>query len=192
LDREEEDLLWRVVEQVALVLDHVLLLEQIEHLETIDRLTGLVNHRRLLDLLDYEMQRHRFAGKRLALLLFDVEGLDGINRSYGRRYGNHILQKLAALIKETARPIDVIARSGLDEFAVMLPETDDEEAVQWLDTLRERLLTVEFAGGDVGLSAAVTHIKPGEMLTPESFLRRAEQALREAKRQQRDWTARLG
>ncbi|MGI8967527.1 MAG: diguanylate cyclase domain-containing protein [Chloroflexota bacterium] len=191
LTRDEEQRLRRLAEVTILVLDHALLLDQVDRLETIDQLTGATNHRRLVEILDYELQRHRHTARSLGLLLLDVEGLGAINQCYGRRYGNHILQKLAVLIKEIVRPIDVVARSGLDEFAVLLPETGEEAAQGWLERLRDRLLTVEFAGGEVWLSAAVVQAAPDEVLTPERLLRRAEQALAAAKRQQRGWTAAL-
>ena len=191
LEEDEEQLMLRLARQVLLVLDHALLTEQLERLETMDGLTGVANHLRLLEILDYEMLRHRFLGRRLALLLLDIEGLDAINRSYGRQYGNHILSKLAGLLRETVRPIDVIARCGMDEFAVVLPEMDEEEARQLAERLHERVLNAGFAGESIGLSAGVAHLKPDEMLSAEGLLRRAEQALYEAKRQERDWSERV-
>jgi diguanylate cyclase (GGDEF)-like protein len=187
LSREEERLMRRLAEQIVLVLDHALLLQQIEQLETTDELTGVVNYRRLLELVDYELQRHRYTRQALALLMLDIEGLDGINRSYGRHYGNHILKKIALLVREMVRPIDVVARCGLDEFAVLLPEMDEEAVERQLEAMRARLQGVEFAGGEVGLTIAVACTKPGEQLAPEQLLRRAEQALQEAKRQQKGW-----
>jgi diguanylate cyclase (GGDEF)-like protein len=186
---DEEQLMLRLAQQAFLVLDHSLLMAQIEQLKAADELTGVTNHRRLLEMLDYEMQRHRYLGKRLALVLLDIEGLDGINRSYGRQYGDHILSRLAVLLGESVRPIDIVARCGMDEFAVVLPETDEEAARELAERLQERVLAARFAGGSIGVCTGVAHLKPDETLSAEAFLQRAEQALHEVKRQERDWEA---
>lgn len=189
VEPDEEQLMLRLARQVLLVVDHALLLRQLESMEVVDGLTGVTNHRRLLELLEYEMRRHRYYHRWLAILVVDVEGLDRINRSYGRRYGNHILQKLALLLQEAVRPIDTVARYGLDEFAVVMPETNEEQGRELAESLREQLLAVEFAGGSVDLSIGVSHVNPDELLTAENLLRRGERALQDAKRQERDWRA---
>ncbi|HEX6509808.1 MAG TPA: GGDEF domain-containing protein, partial [Chloroflexota bacterium] len=185
LDQTEEQLMLRLIRQALLVLDHALLLETIADLEVTDDLTGVINHHRLLEILEYEMRRHRFAGKWLAMLMLDVEGLESINRSYGRRYGNHVLQKLAALLQSSVRPIDIVARHGLDEFAVVLPEMTEEDGRRLAEELHQRFQSLEFAGGAIGLTAGAAHVRPDETLTAEAFLRRGEQALHEAKRYER-------
>ncbi|HLJ69191.1 MAG TPA: GGDEF domain-containing protein [Chloroflexota bacterium] len=189
---EEEQLMVRLAIQSLLILDHALLAQQLEQLEVLDPLTGVANQRRLLEVLDYEVQRHRYTGSWLALLIVDVEGLRAINRTYGRRYGNHILQQVGRIMREAVRPIDLVARCGLDEFAVVLPEMDAEEAQAVAERLRERFISVEFAGGEVRLGIGVTHANPYEALTGEGLLRRGEGALYEAKRTQRGWSALLG
>jgi diguanylate cyclase (GGDEF)-like protein len=187
---EEEEVMVRLTRQVLLVLEHALLLEQLESLEVRDGLTGVTNHRRLLEILEYEMRRHRQLKRRLGLLLLDVEGLDGINRIYGRHYGDHILTKVAGLLREAVRPIDVVARSGLDEFVVVLPESDEAEANELAERVRSRVLAMGFAGGTVELTVGLTHVKPDESVSAEGFLRRGEQIVHEAKRSWREmWLA---
>jgi diguanylate cyclase (GGDEF)-like protein len=185
----EEHMMLRLARQVALVLDHAILCKQEEDLATVDPLTGVVSHRHLMEILEYEMQRHRHTGRWLALMMIDVEGLDGINRSYGRQYGNHILRRLAAMLSESVRPIDIVARCGLDEFAVVLPETETEDAERLADRVHELIGGVEFAGGAIGLSTAVAHVRPDEVVGADSLLRRAETALQESKRHERSWSA---
>jgi diguanylate cyclase (GGDEF)-like protein len=189
VEPDEERMMTRLARQTLLVLDHALLLDQIERQETVDELTGVASQQRLLELLEYEIQRHQHFERRLTLLLLDVEGLEGINRQYGRQYGNHILQKIAGLLRDEVRPVDVLARYGHDEFAVMLPETDEETGQELAERLRARFLQVEFAGGAVGVSVGMACVRPDERLMPESILRRSEQALYAAKRTEREWQA---
>ncbi len=187
-----ERMMLRLVQQILLVIDHALLLEKIEDLEVEDHLTGVINQHRLIEMLEYEMCRHRYTGRRLALIILDVEGLRSINRSYGRQYGNHILQKLAAMLQSCVRPIDIVARHGHDEFAVVVPESDEEDAQRLASTLHDQFATIEFAGGKVGMTAGAAHVKPDETLTAEEFLRRGELALHEAKRYERGWSTMWG
>lgn len=189
LEREEEQLMLRVARQVVLVVEHALLQRRIESLETTDPLTGLPNYRRLLDILQYEIQRHRHSGGRLSVLALDVVGLRAINRTHGNSYGDHILIKLGHLIRSAVRPIDMVARSGLDDFAVVLPETGEDEARRIGDALRAQVEDVRFAGGAITLSVGVAQVKGDEHLSPEEALARAETALHEAKQQDRGWRA---
>lgn len=191
LTHDEEEIMVRFSRHALLALDHALLLEQAEQLETVDPLTGLANHRRLLEILEYEMRRHRYLSRGLALVLLDIEGLERINRSFGHQYGNHILGRLGALISDLCRPIDVVARSGMDEFVIVLPEVDEEEAQAWADQLREKVVDARFAGGSIGLTVASIHCIPDGSMDAERFLYRGEQMLHDIKRQERGWNARV-
>jgi diguanylate cyclase (GGDEF)-like protein len=186
---DEGRMMTRIARQTLLVLDHVLLLDRLEREEAVDGLTGVASQRRLLELLEYELQRHRYFERRLTLLLLDVEGLDRINRQYGYLYGNHLLQRISGLVREVVRPVDVVSRYGQDEFAVILPETDQEAGQELAERLRTHFLQVEFAGGAIGVSVGLACARPDERLTAESFLRRSEQALYAAKRTEREWQA---
>lgn len=189
IERDEEQLMFRLIRHVALLLDHALLLEQLEELEATDRLTGVTNHHRLREILEYEMQRHRHTGRTLAVMMIDVEGLDRINRSYGRQYGNHVLQRLAGMLEDGVRPIDIVARCGFDEFTVVLPESDGDDAERLAERVRERIESAEFAGGTIGLNTGVAHVRPDEALSADGLLRRAENALEASKRQGRTLSA---
>jgi diguanylate cyclase (GGDEF)-like protein len=186
---EEEQMMLRLARQVAVVLDHALLCTRIEELATLDPLTGVVSHPRLMEIIEYEMQRHRHTGRRLALMMIDIEGLDRINRSYGHEYGNHILRRLAGMLAGGVRAIDIVGRCGLDEFAVVLPETDMEDAERLADRVHEQIAGVEFAGGSIGVSTGVAQVRPDESLSADGLLRRAEVALQESKRHERSWSA---
>jgi diguanylate cyclase (GGDEF)-like protein len=186
---EDERFLQDLSEQALLVLDHALLQLQMEQLETADPVTGAASQRRLLEVLDYEIRRHHAFGRPLSLLVLDVKGLDRVNRRYGRRYGDHVLQKLAGLIAAEIRPVDIVGRcDGTDELAVLLLETDVEDAWAVADHLSSRLHGMELAGGEIGVSAGATTLRRGELPGAEELLRRAEQALDETKRQQQEWS----
>jgi diguanylate cyclase (GGDEF)-like protein len=187
----EVQLLSRLIQQAMLVLDHALLVASVNELRGDDRLTGLFNHGRLMETLEREITRHRYFRRVLALVMIDVDGLDAINRSYGRRYGNHVLQKLAAILRESTRTVDTVARCGLDEFAVLLPETGEDEVEHFAQALAEKLIGLEFAGGEVRVTIAVTQMRPEEHLAAEDFLRRGEQALHASKRHARTWATKV-
>ncbi len=181
--RQQE--IFDVVQQASLVLDHALLLRQIEDMEVTDRLTGVTNQRRLLEVLEYELHRHRYSSDRLGLAIVDVEGLAAINRSYSHQYGNHVLRRLAAVLRDLVRPIDIVARGDTDEFVVVMPESCAEDGDELAERMRTRVAGMEFAGGDIGISVGFVQARPGESESAEELLRRAQDELQAAKRLER-------
>ena len=93
-----------------------------------DPLTGLYNRRRLTELLDQEVQRALRFGHELSLLIVDVDDFKRINDERGHPQGDAVLRCLADLVRETTRTIDISARYGGDELALILIETDAEGA----------------------------------------------------------------
>jgi diguanylate cyclase (GGDEF)-like protein len=113
--------------------------ERVRQLVGSDPLTGLANYRRLLDVLDTEIKRHGRTGRTFAVLLLDLDGLKRINDTHGHLVGSRALCRLADILQIHCRAIDTAARYGGDEFVVILPETNSEQARHVAQRISERL-----------------------------------------------------
>ncbi|MDP3611142.1 MAG: GGDEF domain-containing protein, partial [Rubrivivax sp.] len=150
-----------------------------------DLLTQVANRRGLMQAFEAESaQSRRQGGSALAVGLIDIDNFKKLNDSLGHAAGDQALKALAAGVRERLRPQDHLARFGGEEFVVLLPGSDVEEARQVLTRLQRNLSEALFLheGREVFVtfSAGVTAWKTGEDLQPA--LERADQALYEAKR----------
>lgn len=125
------------------LLDNAQLFERVRHMAVSDPLTGLANYRRLLDVLENETGRTDRTGRPFAVLLLDLDGLKIINDGYGHVVGSRALCRLADILRIHCRAIDTAARYGGDEFALVLPESEEEEAQRVADRIRAVLSSDE-------------------------------------------------
>ncbi len=121
------------------LLDNARLFEQVRHLAVSDPLTGLANYRRLLDVLENETERTDRTGRPFSVLLLDLDELKKINDSYGHLVGSRAICRLADILRVHCRAVDTAARYGGDEFALILPESQEDEAHRVANRIREVL-----------------------------------------------------
>jgi diguanylate cyclase (GGDEF)-like protein len=122
------------------LLENARLFEQVRHLAISDPLTGLANYRKLLEVLEYETERTNRNGRTFSILLLDLDGLKKINDTYGHVAGSRAICRVTEILRATCRSIDLAARYGGDEFALVLPETGSEEARGVASRIRKGLL----------------------------------------------------
>jgi diguanylate cyclase (GGDEF)-like protein/putative nucleotidyltransferase with HDIG domain len=121
-----------------------------------DPLTGVLLHDVLMRKLGVEIERSGRHGSPLSVAVIDVDGLRAVNAHHGRVAGDHVLKSVADALTEFTRSSDAVARSGSDEFTVMLPETDLPGAVQAVERVLLELEVLNVDGVEsVSASAGV-------------------------------------
>jgi|SRR5882672_2065583 len=123
----------------ATLLDNAQLFRQVRILAISDSLTGLANYRRLIDVLQNELERSGRTNRAFSILLMDLDGLKLINDRHGHLAGSRALCRVATILRLNCRSIDTAARYGGDEFALVLPETKEFAALQVADRIRNCL-----------------------------------------------------
>ena len=102
--------------------------EKARHAAVCDHLTGIANRRAFFDAAELELRRLKQRPRPLSLVLFDADHFKQINDRHGHPAGDAVLRHIAALLMATFRQVDVVARIGGEEFAVLLPSTDNAAA----------------------------------------------------------------
>jgi diguanylate cyclase (GGDEF)-like protein len=154
-----------------------------------DPLTGLLNRRRFFELAAAEHERSARHGHRFAVILFDLDHFKAVNDSYGHHNGDLVLQTACAVIRDSLRTIDLVARFGGEEMVALLPETGAEEALQIAERVGATLSHKPVACGEhaitITLSSGIAEWR-GREESLETLLARADSALYLAKRNGRD------
>jgi two-component system, cell cycle response regulator len=133
-----------VAMHAAQSLERARLFDATERLATTDGLTGLLNHRTFQERLDAYLAQAQRYGKKLSLILCDIDHFKSVNDTYGHPIGDVVLKGVARTLAKEARNTDVVARYGGEEFAVVMPETDTAGAMVIAERIRERVAQVVF------------------------------------------------
>jgi two-component system cell cycle response regulator len=126
--------------------------------------------------------RCRPARQSLSVLMIDVDNLKQVNDAHGHSAGDRVLKQVVNRVTSALRPSDLVARMGGDEFAVVMPETDLDAALQIAERLRGRIAETPVEGVAVTVSIGVAASRPDVEEEPEVTLQRADAAVYEAKR----------
>jgi diguanylate cyclase (GGDEF)-like protein len=157
------------------LLDQARLFEQVRTMAVSDPLTGLANYRRLISVLEAELDRSRRTQRPFSIVLLDMDGLKIINDQYGHLTGSRALVRLGKILRNHSRAIDTAARYGGDEFALVLPEAGKDIASRVVSRIRERLAG-EPENPPLSVSAGVAAF-PEDGDSPEKLLGAADHAL---------------
>lgn len=154
-----------------------------------DPLTGLANHRQLVNALEAEIKRSRRTAQPLAVVLLDLDGLKQINDRHGHLSGSLAIRRVAEALLGSCRATDTAARFGGDEFALVLPETGEAAAWHVARGVVDRLAT-DAEKPNLSISVGVA-VYPGHGETVEALLNAADVALYETKERRKTRAAGL-
>lgn len=153
-------------------------------------LTGLANREHLYAELERELHRIQRSGRPLSLLLVDADHFRRIHERYGPRQGERVLRQLARALSAVVHEPDCLAYCGADQFAVLLPETDDEAARLTAERLRRHISRERLRIGaetlTLTVSIGVATARPGEIGPPARLVEAAHNALAAGRREGRD------
>jgi len=159
--------------------------EQLELLATHDSLTNVLNARAFSAELAQELGRNRRYGRPLALIYLDLDDFKNVNDAHGHATGDAVLRLVADAMRSAVRRADLVGRLGGDEFGVLMPETDGAVAHAAATRLVTGIRTVFRGTPSVTASIGVVAVAGTEAGSDE-LLRKADQAMYEAKRAGKD------
>jgi diguanylate cyclase (GGDEF)-like protein len=192
-DDGDRDILRSLAAQATLALENVELHYQVQQQAVTDELTGLANHGHFQDLLQGEIEQVRRYRYPVGLIMLDLDDFKSINDTYGHQQGDVVLKHVARALRETSRDVDVPARYGGEEMAVILPHTDLEGAYAISERVRGAIeaLRIPRLDGDgtlrITASFGVAASTEGDK---DALIGDADAALYAAKRQGKNRTVR--
>jgi diguanylate cyclase (GGDEF)-like protein len=151
-----------------------------------DGLTGLVNHRAFQERLRTEFTRAHRHGRPLSLAMIDVDGFKLLNDTFGHQVGDDALQRVAGHLGAAVRTSDTVARVGGDEFALLLPETEAEEAEVVVGRAHDKIRRDALGERAADFSVSIGICDMSHARSADELLRFADGALYWAKAHGRD------
>lgn len=173
-----------IAENIALHMQNEVVREEIGRLAIMDSLTGLYNRRFFEESLEREVARVKRFWQKLSLIILDVDNFKRINDDFGHPTGDAVLKNMAVILRSVTRQLDIVCRYGGDEFAVLLPETDEAGAMRVGNRITLAMEDFDLNGmlpSSVHLSVGISGY-PSPATTKRQLLQQADEAMYLAKR----------
>lgn len=134
---------WTIGHYARLEQSHI---DELVNYANIDGLTGIYNHRYFYEAIEGLFGQNKKNHTQLSLLMLDLDYFKKYNDIYGHSQGDELLKEITGVLRETIRENDILCRYGGDEFCVILPETDKDEALITADRLRKAVCEYDYLG----------------------------------------------
>ncbi len=181
---DRREMLGVIANQVATSMQNARMYEVVEEQATTDGLTGLVNHRTFQERFSAMLGRADRRNFAVSMLLTDIDHFKKVNDTYGHPTGDEVLRRVAAILKASARKIDITARYGGEEFAIVLEGTDRAGARQLAERIRQEVAQQSFASPKGNFQATLSigvASYPDDGRDKAEIIARADQSLYAAK-----------
>ena len=167
--------------------------EKLKEFARYDELTNCVNFRWIIEILENEIARCSRYSKEMAVIMIDIDHFKDVNDKYGHVAGNRVLREFASVVKANVRSVDIVGRYGGEEFLIVLPEANHEQALRVLRRVKSKMMEMKVPlQADAGLPKPVIHFSAGIASFPlngkgyEELINVADKALYQAKAGGRD------
>jgi len=180
---DDIDLVKVFAKQMTIAIENDLLLRRAEELEIRDDLTELYNKNYIMTRLEEEIKRAIFYQRPCSFIIFNIDNFRAFRESKGEILAEEVIRKVAKFIKDNTDPTGKAARTGGDEFAMLLPERNKKAAVRIAEEIRRKIEAAKFLkdnGTELTVSGGVSE-NPIDGATAEELFKKAAESLRHAK-----------
>lgn len=154
--------------------------QELERLASTDQLTGIYNRHMFHALLNQEFERSNRYKTAFGVIMFDLDHFKDVNDNFGHDIGDHVLQRIADIVKNCIRASDIFSRWGGEEFLILCSGANLDQSISLAEKIRQYIEDEEFDGvGTITSSFGVTLYTPDD--TVEALLRRVDDALYQSK-----------
>jgi diguanylate cyclase (GGDEF)-like protein len=179
-----------IAEQIGLTLANIQLRDNLREQAIRDPLTGLFNRRYMTEALDQSHSRAERTGTEIAIMMIDLDHFKLFNDNFGHEAGDHVLKAVSQVLIDSLRQEDIACRYGGEEFCIVCPDTNKQQALQIAQRITRGIRSLELNMNQLALGTVTTSIGiatyPVHAKTMDEVINIADEALYLAKQNGRD------